>query len=220
MRLGNFLQVIAILTLAVLSAFEYRTSTERTENEIYQLRVMKSFSSRKSFANEFGPDYKNVIKQKIVEEQQQLFTHRTHLMYKVIFIIVLALVSIYHFMRYFQIDYDLEHESLPDERYDASTWFLNFLFFAIVSVWYAYFSGGEEVSLIGYILGILCATKCLWHVSKVIRILRIRKLTGIRLAEIGLASLIYFHLIGFVILYYTILLRGLPFIIETMKGGG
>ncbi len=217
MRLGNFLQVIVILTLVVLSAFEYRRALEHTENEIYQLRVIKSRMSRQSFAAEFGPDYKNVIKQKIADEQVKRFEHRTHLMYKVIFILILALVSVFHFIRYFHIDYDLEHEHLPDERYDASTWFINFLFFAIVSVWYFYFNGGYEIAIAGYILGILCATKCLAHLSKVIRTLRIQKLTGIRVTEIALSLLIYFHIIGFVILYYGTMLMKLPLLLQTIN---
>lgn len=218
MRIANFLQVFAILTLVVLSTFEYRRSVENSENEIYQLRVIKSRSSRKSYAHQFGPDYKNVIKQMMEDEQQKMLTHRTHLMYKIIFIIVLGLVTVFHFVRYFHIDYDLEHEHLPEERYDALTWFINFIFFAIVSLWYAYFSGGYEVSIAGYILGILCATKCLWHLSKVIRTLNIKKLTGIRVAEIALSTLIYFHLIGFVIIYYGTLLFKIPMLLEVLKG--
>jgi hypothetical protein len=218
MKYGNFLQLLAIITLIVLTAFEYRTSKKNTEAKLYQLRVQKSYINRNDYSHEYGPDYNNMIKKEIVNHTQLLQTHLDFMKYKIIAIMVLALISVFHFIRYFYVPYDTEHEELPMVKYDASTWFLNFVFFGIVSIWYAYFSNGYAGAIIGYILGLLCATKCLWHVSRVIQTLNIKKLTGIRVAEISIATLIYFHLIGFIIFYYGMMLAGLPAIINIMKG--
>jgi hypothetical protein len=217
MRYGNLFQLLAIITLFSLTIFDYRQSKDHVQEVIYRLRVQKSFSNRQSFEYEYGKDYKKVIKEKIEENNKLLLTLWNHMMYKFLVVIILALISIFHFIKYFYVDYDVDHEHLPMNRYDAYTWFLNFLFFAFVSVWYAYFSKGYEGAGIGYVLGILCATKCLWHISKMIQMLKIRKLTGLRLAEIGIATLIYFHLIGFVFLYYVTMFLKLPMILDILK---
>ncbi len=219
MKYENLLQVLAILTLSVLTAFEYRTSKENTEAKLYQLRVDKSFMNRHDFTDEYGPDYKNTIKQEIEKHTLILQTHWSHMQYKYVVIMVLALISVFHFIRYFYVPYDTEFEHVPMVKYDAATWFLNFLFFAFVSLWYAYFSNGYAGAIIGYVLGLLCATKCLWHISTVIQALKIKKLTGLRVAEIGIGILIYFHLVGFVLFYYVMMIAGMPTIINIIKGG-
>jgi hypothetical protein len=218
MRYGNFLQVLAIIILTVLTAFEYRTSREYTEAKLYQLRVDRSYSGRYDLSEVYGRNVKAEIDKQMEQHKTSGQRHWDHMQYKLIVVLVLALVSIFHFIRYFYVPYDLNHEHLPMEKYDATTWFLNFLYFAFVSVWYAYFSNGEEGAVIGYVLGVLCATKCLWHISTVIQTQQIKKLTGIRVAEIGIATLIYFHLIGFVVFYYVIMMMGLPAIINILKG--
>lgn len=216
MRLGNFIQAAVVLVLFTLTAFEYKRSKEWTEEEIYALRVEKSYSSRTDFTYKYGPDFKNVIKQKLETTKLDLNKHYNTMLYKALFIIVLALVSIFHFIRYFYTDYDLEYEHLPLEKYDALSWFLNFVFCGIAAIWYLYFSNGGAGAVIGYILAILCAVRCLWHISNVIQIKQIRKLKGIRIAEIAVATLIYFHLLGFVFVYYLMMIVGLPAIQELL----
>jgi hypothetical protein len=218
MRYGNFLQVLAIIVLVVLTAYEYRTSCENTETKLYQLKVDRSYSGRYDLTPVYGSNVKGEIDTRIAYHKERVQLHWDHMQYKLLVIMALALVSIFHFIRYFYVPYDLEHEHLPMAKYDAFTWFLNFLFFAFVSIWYAYFSNGEEGALIGYVLGLLCATKCLWHLSEVIQTQGIKKLTGIRVAEIGIATLIYFHLIGFVVCYYMLMMMGLPAIINILRG--
>jgi hypothetical protein len=218
MRYGNLLQLLAIITLFALTIFEYQRAKNHTEEIIYRLKVQKSFSGRQSFASEYGPDYKKVIPAKIEENRQHLLTLWNEMMYKFLAVIVLTLISVFHFIRYFYIWNTDEDERLRLHQYDASTWFLNFLFFAFVSLWYAYFSGGSAGATIGYILGILCATKCLWHVSVVVQSRQIKKLKGIRIVEIGIATLIYFHLIGFVFIYYATMFLKLPMLLDLLRG--
>lgn len=218
MKYGNFLQLLAIITLIVLTSYEYRQSMEGTEAKLYQLRVDKSYSRRYDLTEVYGPNVQKEITNRVDQNKEQLHQHWQSLQYKLIFVLVLALVSIFHFIRYFYVPYDTEMEELPMYKYDASTWLLNFLFFAIVSVWYWYFSNGTTGAAIGYALGLLCATKCLWHISKVVQTLQIKKLSGIRVAEIGIATLIYFHLIGFVIVYYGVMLMGMPALLTIIKG--
>lgn len=203
MRLGNFLQVIAIITLSVLSSFEYRRSMEASANEIYQLRGQKSRVSRSAYQEMYGPAEKYRFANLIEEAEVRMHGHWNVLLIKIVVVMVLALISVFHFIFYFHTDYDLEHEHLPMERYDARTWFLNFGYFAFVSIWYYYFSNGGAGAAIGYVLGLLCAVKCLWHITNVVRTLRIKKLKPIRWVEIALASLVYVHLIVIVFTYYS-----------------
>jgi hypothetical protein len=218
MKYGNFLQLLAIITLTVLTSYEYRQSMEGTEAKLYQLRVDKSYSRRYDLRGTYGPNVQKEITNLMDRNKEQLHLHWQHLQYKFIFVLVLALVSVFHFIRYFYVPYDTEMEELPMAKYDAATWLLNFLFFAIVSIWYWYFSDGTTGAVIGYGLGLLCATKCLWHISIVIQTQNIKKLTGIRVAEIGIATLIYFHLIGFIVVYYGIMLMGMPALLNILKG--
>lgn len=203
MRLGNFLQVIAIITLSVLSSFEYRRAMEASADEIYQLRALKSRVSRSAYQEIYGSSAKFKVAAQIQEAEVHMHGHWNVMLVKIIVVMVLALISVFHFISYFHTDYDLEHEHLPLERYDARTWFLNFFYFAFVSVWYYYFSNGGAGAAIGYVLGLLCAVKCLWHITNVIRTLRIKKLKPIRWAEIALASLVYVHLLAIVFGYYS-----------------
>lgn len=218
MKYGNFLQLIAIITLTVLTSYEYRQSMEGTEAKLYQLRVDKSYSRRYDLTRIYGPNVQKEITNLMERNKEQLHLHWQHLQYKFIFVLVLALIAVFHFIRYFYVPYDTEMEELPMAKYDAATWLLNFLFFAIVSVWYWYFSDGTTGAIIGYVLGLLCATKCLWHISIVVQTQSIKKLTGIRVAEIGIATLIYFHLIGFIVVYYSIMLMGMPALLNILKG--
>lgn len=213
MRYGNLLQLLAIITLFALSIFEYRQSKAHTEEVIYRLRVQKSFSNRQSFESEYGKDYKKVIKEKMEENKQLLLTHWNHMMYKILVVIVLTLISVFHFIKFFYLDADADQETLIMHRYDASTWFLNFLFFAFVSAWYAYFSKGYEGAALGFLLGLLCAVKSLSYISGIIQKLQIKKLVPIRIAEIGMAALIYIHLISFgslVLLCYISVIFNIP----------
>jgi type II secretory pathway pseudopilin PulG len=67
MKYGNFLLVIAILMMIVLSSFKYRTYRELIGAVLNQLRVYKSYSARYNFSHIYGPDFRAETNKQIVQ---------------------------------------------------------------------------------------------------------------------------------------------------------
>jgi hypothetical protein len=215
MRHGNFVQALAIALLFVLVSFQYNEAMHDTQDEIYYLRAQKSRVSRSEYTSRFGTQHKQELElEKAYQKPEQ---HRTIMMYQMMGIMALALFSVFHFIRYFYTDYDVEIEPLPLARYDCATWFYNFLYFSIITIWIVLYSSEPTGAVIAYISAMLCCVKCLWHVSYVVKLKHMLKLNTWRVAEITMASIVYFHVVGFALMYYAIMLMGLPAFIQIIR---
>jgi len=206
MRPGNLLQLFAIITLFTLTIVQYNRAKTRTDDEIYRLRVQKSLMNRQSFAYEYGSDYKKDIRKRLEEERAKLGTVWTEMMFKCIAVIVLALFAVFHFIRYFYIEFEEGQEKLRLYQYDAFTWFFNYAFFAIVAFWFGWFSNDPLTGWIIYAFGVVWALVSLWYISTIVQAKKIKKLVTIRVFETLLGSFIFFQSLGLIITAYTALL--------------
>lgn len=118
MRFANILQLLAIITLFTLTNVEYQQSKNAIVRELKYLRVQKSFQNRQSFEEEYGPNWKQVIKDKIEENKQLLSSVWDTAMKKIAFCCMMLLVSLIHIIRCFYIYYDDAEISL---QYDLFT---------------------------------------------------------------------------------------------------
>jgi hypothetical protein len=208
MRYGNLLQLLAIIALFTLTIFQYNTAKQHTDEVIQRLRLQKSLVNRQSFEEEYGPNYKVVIKEEMERNKQLLTTHWNMMMFKVIGIVVLVLISLLHFIKYFYLDYG-DDERLTLRQYDAFTWFINYAFFAVTAGWIAYFGKQIIPAVITYLAGILWAVISLWNISEIVQKQKLRKLVPATTSETVLGAFIFLHpvflYIGFIIYVVTML---------------
>jgi hypothetical protein len=201
MRFANILQLLAIITLFTLTNVEYQQSKNAIVRELKYLRVQKSFQNRQSFEEEYGSNWKQVIKDKIEENKQLLNSVWDVAMTKIAVCCVMLLVSLIHIIRYFYIYYDDEDtNSEISLRYDLFTWTLNASFFSITAGWAYYFNQSNSLVAIAYLLALGSITIALDFVTKYLWNKQQSTFSGLRFFQYTLAILLYFQLMSIPIL--------------------
>lgn len=211
MNLGNLLQALALMALCIFTHSEYQNRRTLLENNIQALRVQKSFSGRQSFEYLYGPDWKNVIKQKLQENKDELAVNWNSTTKKIILILVLGCISAFHFIRYFYIDFEEDETYLREHyKYDAATWFINFIFFAITAAWALYFTRSIPLFSLGYVIAIFSLMGSLACITRLVEQKKPATFNRVKVMQLTVSVILYFHIIAFVVAYYGVFVLRIP----------
>jgi hypothetical protein len=116
--------------------------------------VAKSHTSRFAGKTERGREEVKRLKQEMedVKAEYVFFSGLTG--YKALVILVLFLMALWQFARYFKIDFDDANDIVVNSDYQRKTWLLNFLLFFVIAVWSLYFRQNYVIAVLSYLVAI------------------------------------------------------------------
>jgi hypothetical protein len=154
MKPANFLHLFAIILLTCFAYTEHNNLNANYQQHVYDLRVAKSHTSRFAGKTERGREEVKRLKQEMedVKAEYVFFSGLTG--YKALVILVLFLMALWQFARYFKIDFDDANDIVVNSDYQRKTWLLNFLLFFVIAVWSLYFRQNYVIAVLSYLVAI------------------------------------------------------------------
>lgn len=202
MNWGSIFQLFVLFVLALSTQAEYKGEEEYINQELHYLRVQKSYQQIATFEKEYGPNWKQVIRNKTEEFKQMKLTNWNHMVYKSLFLVMLFMFSVFFAIRYFYLNAELEQDDeVVKLKYNTVGWSINFLYLLLGAGWLYYFSNNTDGAIVLYGLGIVNLMLAIFDLSKMYQLKKAVKGYA-RAIMLIISAILYYHLIAMVFARY------------------
>lgn len=202
MNWGSIFQLFVILVLSFSTYAEFKGEEEYINSELHYLRVQKSYQQLANFEREYGKEWKKVIKDKTEAFKKQKLANWNKMVYKSLFIVLLAMLSIFYAIRYFYLNQNLDEDSdVVTLKYNTTGWAMNFVYLLTCSGWLYYFSNNIDGSLIIYGLAVVNLMLSIIDLSKIFQLQKGVAKTARAITTI-LCVILYYHFIAIAVIKY------------------
>lgn len=202
MNWGSIFQLFVIMVLSFSTYAEFKGEEEYINSELHYLRVQKSYQQLANFEKEYGKEWKKVIKDKTEAFKKDKLANWNKMVYKSLFVVFLALVSIFYAIRYFYLNQNLDEDSdVVTLKYNTTGWAINFVYLLTCSGWLYYFSNNIDGSLIIYGLAVVNLMLAIIDLSKIFQLKKGVAKTAKTITTI-LCIILYYHFIAIAVIQY------------------
>lgn len=217
MKPANFVHLFVLILLLSFTANEHSAYMDRLEAKNYAQRVELSRLQRYSAKTEEGKARIKELKAQMAEKKNIAATNHRITTYKVLAILLLFLIALYQFMRYFKIDFKDPDDLLVAINYQRKTWLLAFAMFMVTSFWCFYFRLTEEWAAISYLAGVGCLVRSLMLATELRLITKKQGNKAFVFTTTITAVMLYFNLLIFGLMYYAYWLKSLDDVRNTIE---
>jgi hypothetical protein len=202
MNWSSGIQIIAIIILSVLLQTDYTNRKALMDEQLHTLRVHKSYRQVANLEAVYGENPLSKINEKSEAIKQTKVELWDTLLYRMLFVLGLSIVTIYHMARYSSSVETNEGEySIQYLRYHTIGWLLNFIYLFITAACLWLIIGHWGATILFYVLSILTLMMALLDIGKTM-VMSNPSLRFYKPITRILSVLLYYHLIGVIVLGY------------------